>query len=110
MREEETREVICAWTELESGLNLQAVLVESCVCCQGRLEPSFSRGCGRHLEILSGDLEIMRLQFAQSRADGVLVKCHIHSNMYQAPAAPASGQAHTYHGKLDSCGLDLPPA
>lgn len=75
--------------------------------CQGRLEPSFSRGCGKHLEILSGDLEIIRLQFGQSRADGVLVKCDIHSNMYQAPAAPATGQAHTYHGKLDSCGLDF---
>lgn len=75
----------------------------------GEARALLSRGCGGHLEILSGDLEIMRLQFAQSRADGVLVKCHIHSNMYQAPAAPGTGQAHTYHGKLDSCGLDLPP-
>lgn len=39
-----------------------------------------------------GGLEIIRLQFGQSRADGALVKCHIYSNMYQAPATPATDQ------------------
>lgn len=39
-----------------------------------------------------GGLEIIRLQFSQSRADGALGKCHIYSNMYQAPAAPATDQ------------------
>lgn len=39
-----------------------------------------------------GGLEIIRLQFGQSRADGALVKCRIYSNMYQAPATPATDQ------------------
>lgn len=56
-------------------------------------EPSFQRANGRHLETLSGGLEFMRLQFGQSRADGELVACHNHSNMFWAPAAPATGWA-----------------
>lgn len=35
VREEETREVICTWTKLESGLNLQVMLVENLCVLSG---------------------------------------------------------------------------